>query len=147
MPLTGIFGTTCIGKSTASLGDVFRRNRDHNTSGAVVTRCPLRAQAEVGRLSLIKRQRSMITRPLVPYNFQLLTTDTKGRDHVQLRTYPIQSGFRPRRGHAGSRRWPRRVFRGQGRRSLYLFVENLPDREVFACHPEFRGDDFPVRWR
>ncbi len=62
MPLTGISGTTRIGKSTASLGDVFRRNRDHNTSGAVVTRCPLRAQAEVGRLSLIKRQRSMITR-------------------------------------------------------------------------------------
>ena len=38
MPLTGIPGTTRTETSTASLIDVFRRNRDRNTSGAVVTR-------------------------------------------------------------------------------------------------------------
>ena len=42
MPLTGIPGATRTGKSTASLDDVFGCNRGHNTSGAVVTRCPLR---------------------------------------------------------------------------------------------------------
>ena len=37
MPLIGILGATSTGKSTASLYDVFLCNRDHNTSGAVVT--------------------------------------------------------------------------------------------------------------
>ena len=40
MPLTDIPGTTRTGKSTATLDGVFRRNRDHNTSGAAVMRCP-----------------------------------------------------------------------------------------------------------
>ena len=34
------------------------------------------------------------------------------------------------------------VFRCDGRRSLCLLVEDLPDREMFACQPKFRVDDF-----
>ena len=45
MPLTDIPGTTRTGKSTATLDGVFRRNRDHNTSGAAVMRCPRWVQA------------------------------------------------------------------------------------------------------
>ncbi len=44
MPLTGIPGITRTGESTASLDDVFGCNRGHNTSGAGVTRCPLRVR-------------------------------------------------------------------------------------------------------
>ena len=38
MPRIGIQDATRTGISTASLDDLFRRNRDHNTSGAEVTR-------------------------------------------------------------------------------------------------------------